>query len=148
VVDPNGVLVMRLASSEFLIEAVDADLESGTSTRARLLQPAHAAGVYPVVRQDLTVGISGKGLNGLLRQICSVDFLPLLETDALDGGPIILTSMIGVGVIAWPRRLDAEPALTLWCDPSFAHYFWSTLLEVARGSGAVTINPPADWTGV
>jgi hypothetical protein len=56
----------------------------------------------------------------------------------------VLTSMIGVGVIAWPQRLAIGPALTLWCDPSFAHYFWSTLLDVARGGGSIAIKSPAD----
>jgi hypothetical protein len=65
-----------------------------------------------------------------LRQTCSVDFAPLLERCGRDAGPIILTSMIGVGVVAFVRRAGEGPVLTLWADPSFAHYFWTTLLEV------------------
>jgi hypothetical protein len=47
--------------------------------------------------------------------------------------------MIGVGVVAWPRRTDSGSSLTVWLDPSFAHYFWTTLLEVGRGVGALVI---------
>jgi hypothetical protein len=47
--------------------------------------------------------------------------------------------MIGVGIVAWPRRrVGAEPAVTLWCEPSYAHYFWNTLLEVGADQGSIT----------
>jgi sarcosine oxidase subunit gamma len=141
VLGSNGVLVARLASSEFLIEAVDAGFERVANTRARLHQRSHPSVVYPVARQDLAIAIGGAGLNALLRQTCSVDFAPLLAAAAREGGPVVLTSMIGIGVLAWPRPTDTGPALTLWCDPSFAHYFWSTLLAVGRDSGDVTIHP-------
>jgi hypothetical protein len=41
--------------------------------------------------------------------------------------------------VAWPRRTASGPGLTVWLDPSFAHYFWTTLLEVGRGVGALVI---------
>jgi sarcosine oxidase gamma subunit len=75
----------------------------------------------------------------LLRQICSVDFEPELQASTADSGPVVLTSMIGVGVVAWPRRRDAEAGITLWIDPSFTHYLWTTLLEVSRDIGVVEI---------
>lgn len=129
-VDTRGVMVARLATSEFLIEALD----GGT-----LVTSFRPLDVYPVARQDLVVGIQGPGLQTLLRQICSVDFVPLFEVCGSQEGPIVLTSMIGVGVVAWPRRTDRGPSLTIWLDPSFAHYFWTTLLEVGRGVGALVI---------
>jgi sarcosine oxidase, subunit gamma len=152
-VDTRGVLVARLATSEFLIEAVDGGPEGVTAAAAPVsaslhqlswpMGPRGAAArpldVYPVARQDLVVGIQGPGLQTLLRQICSVDFVPLFEACGPHDGPIALTSMIGVGVVAWPRRTDSGPGLTVWLDPSFAHYFWTTLLEVGRGVGALVI---------
>jgi sarcosine oxidase subunit gamma len=90
-------------------------------------------------RQDMVVGIQGPGIQTLLRQICSVDFVPLFESSGPAAGPIVLTSMVGVGVVAWPRRTGSGPALRVWLDPSFAHYFWTTLLEVGRGVGALVI---------
>ena len=132
-IDSQGVLVARVATSEFLIEAVDGGAEGVLGSPARPLD------VYPVARQDLVVGIQGPGLQTLLRQICSVDFVPLFEACGPHDGSIALTSMIGVGVVAWPRRTDSGSSLTVWLDPSFAHYFWTTLLEVGRGVGALVI---------
>ena len=139
--DANGLLVARLATAEFLVEAV----EGAEATRrvAASLQQLRAASrpqsLYPVARQDLVVDIQGSAIQTLLRQICSVDFVPLFESSGPNAGPVVLTSMVGVGVVAWPRRTEGEAMLTLWLDPSFAHYFWTTLLEVARGVGTTII---------
>ena len=140
-VDASGVLVARLAASEFLIEAVEGGGERVAAARGQLASAARPAEVYPVARADLVIGVSGACLNLLLRQICSVDFAPLLESRAASSGAITLTSMIGVGVVALVREDgDREAALTLWVDPSFAHYFWTTVLEVARDLGTVTVH--------
>jgi sarcosine oxidase subunit alpha len=146
-VDASGVLVARLAAAEFLVEAVAAvaAVEGGAArvaaAREQLGSAVRPAEVYPVARADLVIGISGARLNLLLRQICSVDFAPLLESRAATPGAITLTSMIGVSVVAWVRAGgDGEAVLTLWVDPSFAHYFWTTLLEVGGDLGAVAVN--------
>jgi sarcosine oxidase, subunit gamma len=138
-VDAGGVLVARLATSEFLIEAVDGGAEGVSASLQELSSPSRPRDLYPVARQDLVVGIQGPGIQTLLRQICSVDFVPLFEACGAAAGPIALTSMIGVGVVAWPRRTESGSTLTVWLDPSFAHYFWTTLLEVGRGVGAMVI---------
>jgi sarcosine oxidase subunit gamma len=141
--DPAGVLVARLATSEFLLEPIAGNADRVEATRAELTQRRQPVTVYPVTRQDVVVTINGDGLHALLRQICSVDFAPLLAAAATGRGPVVLTSMVGVGVVAWPRLIEAatgeiSPALTLWCEPSYAHYFWNTLLEVGRDLGSVT----------
>ena len=145
-VDARGILVARLATSEFLIEGINGGAQAVAASLHQLAGPTGPPGsparppeVYPVARQDLVVGLQGPGLHRLLRQICSVDFVPLLEASGSHEGPIALTSMIGVGVVAWPRRTDSGSSLTVWLDPSFAHYFWTTLLEVGRGVGALVI---------
>ena len=138
-VDSQGVLVARLATSEFLIEAVGGGAEGISASLHQLGSSARPLDVYPVARQDLAVGVQGPDLQTLLRQICSVDFVPLFEACGPHEGPIALTSMIGVGVVAWPRRTDSGSSLTVWLDPSFAHYFWTTLLEVGRGVGTLVI---------
>lgn len=133
VLDGRGILVARLALSEFLIEAVDGGADEVAASAANLVLAAPPAGVYPFLRQDTVIGVSGAGLNALLRQICSVDFSTLLEQSASETGPVVLTSMIGVGVVAWPRRISGASSLTLWLDPSFGHYFCTTLRAVAGG---------------
>ncbi|HEY0766311.1 MAG TPA: glycine cleavage T C-terminal barrel domain-containing protein, partial [Steroidobacteraceae bacterium] len=140
-VDGGGVLVARLASAEFLVESVDGGAERVELARRQLGSAARPAQVYPVARSDLVIAIGGAHLNLLLRQICSVDFAAVLESCAPLSGPVTLTSMIGVGVVAFIRGGSGrEPVLTLWVDPSFAHYFWTTLLEVGRDLGGVTVN--------
>ena len=141
--DPSGVLVARLATSEFLLEPIAGSADRVEATRAELTQRRQPVTVYPVTRQDRVVTIQGDGLQALLRQICSVDFTPLLAAAAAGGGPVVLTSMVGVGVVAWPRLIEAAaaeiaPAVTLWCEPSYADYFWNTLLEVGQDLGSVT----------
>ena len=165
--DSRGVLVARLATSEFLIEAIDGGTEAVSASLQQSGRPITPPGwhlspqatsvnpsaslmsppptptrpldLYPVARQDLVVGIQGPSLHQLLRQVCSVDFVPLFEACGPHDGPVALTSMIGVGVVAWPRRTDSGSSLTVWLDPSFAHYFWTTLLEVGRGVGPLVI---------
>ena len=139
VVDGSGILVARLATSEFLIESADGGSERVDSSLRGLGSAARPGNVYPVARQDMVVGIQGSGIQTLLRQICSVDFVPLFESSGPDAGPVALTTMVGVGVVAWPRRTESGPTLRVWLDPSFAHYFWTTLLEVGRGVGAMVI---------
>ena len=139
--DTGGVLVARLATAEFLIEAADGGSERVEAARRQLGTSARPSDVYPVARQDLVIGIAGARTNSLLRQICSVDFALRLETCAPDSGPVILTSMIGVAAAAYVRRSpERGPVLTLWIDPSFAHYFWTNLLEVGRDLGGVLVN--------
>jgi sarcosine oxidase gamma subunit len=147
--DADGVLVARLASSEFLIESTEQATPAGqqrlAAAHAQLVVRAQPRDVYPVARQDSVMTISGTGLNALLRQVCGVDFAPLLDAAADTGEqPVLLTSMIGVGVVAWPRRIAAGVAVTLWCEPSYAHYFWNTLLEVAGQAGSVSMGVSDD----
>lgn len=134
-IDSEGVLVARLATAEFLVEAADGAAGRVESTLRRLTPPARPYDVYPVARQDLVIGIEGAATSALLRQTCSFDFAPLLERCDRDGGPVVLTSMIGVSVVAFVRRGSQNPVLTLWVDPSFARYFWMTLLEVGGDLG-------------
>jgi sarcosine oxidase gamma subunit len=130
--DRGSVLVARLATSEFLIEDIGGAGESVQSAW-RALESAHSpTGVYPVLRQDFVVSISGSGTPALLRQICNVDFEPVFAAHAAPDGPVVLTSMAGVGVVAWPVRTADHCSLTLWLDPSFAHYFSSTLGSIAQ----------------
>jgi sarcosine oxidase gamma subunit len=133
----EGALVARLATSEFLVEATGAEQERVESARRQV--ETRQPDVYPVARQDVVIGIDGPETNTLLRQICSVDFASALQASECDAGPIFLTSMIGVGVVAWPRRVGAEAGITLWADPSFAHYLWTTLHEVGRDIGVVVL---------
>ena len=129
--NPGNAWVARLATSEFLIEDLGGAGESVPSAWRALACTEPPPGVYPVLRQDFVVGISGLGTKALLRQICNVDFDPLFHGQAAPDGSIVLTSMAGVGVVAWPLCSADRCSITLWMDPSFAHYFQSTLRSIS-----------------
>jgi sarcosine oxidase subunit gamma len=139
----DGVLVGRLATSEFLVEAIDGSQQRVASAARELLASNRPADVYPVVRQDLVLSLEGPALNELLRQICSVDFSPPLEAARAAEGALVLTSMIGTGVVALAKLEGAGRRVELWVDPSFAHYFWTTLITVAADlGGGVRLEQP------
>lgn len=146
ILDAGGMLIARIATGEFLIEALEA---APSRLEAALRELRSAEGVYPVVRQDLALSIRGPRTAELLRQICSVDFVPRLADCAAPGGPVLLTSMMGVGVTAWVRRRAGQEAeVLLWLDPSFGEYFCSSLLEVAADLGVQLIDRTAPQQGV
>lgn len=120
----GGARVARLGVSEYFIE------DGVQSTLARMLARIACVpppGVYPVLRQDAALVLTGAALPDLLLQTCSVNFA------ALDPAlrPLLLTSMVGVGVLAIPTPApDGLPALRLWCDAAYGDYLWRTLLDM------------------
>ena len=124
----GGGLIARLGFTEFLIEGPDALI-------APLVSAPRAAGVYPVLRQDAALILGGARLDELLRQTCNVNFRPL----DLAARPVVLTSMVGVGVTVIPELRNGQPAVRIWCDGTYGHYLWETLLGIAveLGGGAV-----------
>jgi sarcosine oxidase subunit gamma len=130
--ESGEVLVARLATSEFLVESLDVEHARIRETAASLLDPAQRrAGLVPVLRQDLVLELTGARANDLLLETCNVNFAPFARDAEENGGRLVLTSMIGVGVIVILRRAGGELNYTLWCDPSFGHYLGSTLAGLA-----------------
>ena len=124
----GGGLIARLGFTEFLIEGPDALI-------APLASAPRAAGVYPVLRQDAALILGGARLDELLRQTCNVNFRPLDPATR----PVVLTSMVGVGVTVIPELRNGQPFVRVWCDGTYGHYLWETLLGIATelGGGAV-----------
>jgi sarcosine oxidase subunit gamma len=123
---PAGGLVARLGRTEFLIE--DA---RGDATCARLEALPIPPGVYPVLRQDAELVLTGSRVGDLLLQTCSIDFASL---DAA-ARPVVLTSMVGVGVTVALEAREAARRYRIWCDGTYAAYLWTTLVDVARDLG-------------
>lgn len=120
----GGARVARLGVSEYFIEDGEQSAFAPLLTRAASAPPP---GVYPVLRQDAALVLIGSALPDLLLQTCSVNVAALdLRTH-----PVLLTSMVGVGVLAImaPTR-DGTPALRLWCDAAYGDYLWRTLLGI------------------
>ncbi len=142
VVDDSGHLVARLATAEFLVEATGQQAHV-TTLATRLADPARRErGLVPVLRQDCVLELAGPAANDLLRQTCNVNFTPLARATTAGAGPLVLTTMIGVGVTIVPQRTASDTAFTIWADPSFGDYLLSTLVDIAKGLGGAIL---AGW---
>ena len=129
----GDILVARLATSEFLVESLAPASARLSEIAAGLLDPTQRrAGLVPVLRQDCVLELAGARANDLLVETCNVDFRPLARDAQASSGRLVTTSMIGVGVTVVPRREGSQVSYTIWCDPSFGHYFESTLTTVAN----------------
>lgn len=112
-----GGLIARLGLHEFLVEGFSV---------AKLAAPL-ASGVYPVLRQDTALMLKGARLNDLLLEACSVDF----RAFDLSARPVVLTSVVGVGVIAIPGEESGRPCCRIWCDGTYGEWFQKTLAGIA-----------------
>ncbi len=128
--DRDGILVARLATSEFLVEAM------GNAQRRveELRGDFPVASVYPVIRQDAAFALGGPRTRDLLLQTCSYPF-----DAAAPNSAVVMTSMVGVGVTIIPRDVGAHTEFRIWCDPSFGLYLWSTLVAIATELGGGVI---------
>jgi sarcosine oxidase subunit gamma len=134
--DDAGHLIARLATSEFLIEALGVEQDRVASIAAELHDPARRTrGLVPVQRQDLVIELAGPRANDLLRQTCNVNFAALARDETHGTGPLVLTMMTGVGVTVVPQVGAHGASFTIWADPSFGHYLWSTLADITKGLG-------------
>ena len=135
-VDARGLLSARLATSEFLFEATLDEANATLAAARRALELAETpSGVYPVLRQDFVLELHGPEVHDLFAQTCAVDLLPLERDSTAAGGPVVLTSMIGVGVVIACRPGADGARFTIWSDPSYSHYFWTQLLAIATSMG-------------
>lgn len=129
----GGGYLMRLGMSEFFLE----DAPSGTFVKyiSEKLGPDGHAGVYPVRRQDAGMVLCGKMQNELLAQTCNVNFAGMDGSDRI----VVMTSMTGVSVVMIQAEVNGEPSWKIWCDGTFGHYLWDTLLEIALETGGGVI---------
>ena len=143
VLDDAGHIVARLATSEFLVEATGEQQARVAELAAGLEDPARrVSGVVPVLRQDLVVELTGPRAIDLLRQACNVNFSVFTQAVTNRTGALVLTMMIGVGVTVIPQVNQQGASFMIWADPSFGHYVWSTLADIAKGLGGEIL---ADW---
>lgn len=131
-VDETGVLAARLATSEFLLESTQtASDEPIGSLRNALHSGEYPKGVYPVLRSDFVLEISGVRSDELFLQTCAVDVAPVARASTASMGPIVMTSMIGVAVVLACRQTPGSPRFTVWSDPSYSTYFHTQLQAIA-----------------
>jgi sarcosine oxidase, subunit alpha len=136
----NDSLIARLGLNEYLIESESA----WTKFMANQNFPTQ---VYPVLRQDAAISLSGPAVNSLLLQTCNINFQAL----NLEERPVVITTMVGVTVQVIPVTLNGEVTYRIWCDGTFGPYFWQTLHKIAHdleGSKTNTdylLKVPQNW---
>jgi sarcosine oxidase, subunit gamma len=123
--DDSWNVVGRLGYTEFFLE------EHGEATGVAALEQLVAAdftGACPVLRGDTAMVLGGERAAEVLAQVCNVNF------SALDIGqrPVVMTLMVGVGVLVLPQRQPDGAVHRIWCDPSFGTYLWETLEEAVQ----------------
>jgi len=129
----DATLLARLGLNEYVLAGPQA-----SEAIARVTTQEAPAGVYPVPRFDAEIVLTGRAVHELLKQTCSFDF----ESLDLAARPLVMTSMVGVGVTVIALCVSPVPVYRVWCDGSYGGYLWTTLVEVATslGGGAVGLD--------
>jgi len=123
--DDSPNVIARLGNTEFFIEE-QGDAPGIAALEARLAEPLD--GAYPVLREDVALEIGGVGAADVLAQVCNVD-LAALDTATK---PIVMTLMIGIGVLVLPQRRDDGTVYRIWCDPTLGATLESELEEIIK----------------
>lgn len=124
-------LVLRLGSSEFLIE----DQLGGSASTRLASDTARVASVYKVPRADAAFIVSGREALNLFSELCSLD----LHEKSLAAKDLIMTQVAGISATVIRQTLNGEPIYRVWCDGTYGPYMWEVLIEIATelGGGAV-----------
>ena len=121
----NGGLIARTGGSEFFLESGPIGWPSQAAADG-LGIPSSKDGVYPVLRQDASLIISGSRAGELFRHVSSYDFIGQVHND------LVFTPIAGVSCSVLRTTLNQRPVFRLWTDGTYGHYIWHTLLEVAK----------------
>jgi len=134
----NGGLIARTGGSEFFLEGGPVGWDSSPvpvldGTGVPSYESIVGPGVYPVLRQDASLIISGSRAGELFRHVSSYDFITDPHPD------LVFTPVAGVSCSVLRTELNGIPVFRLWTDGTYGLYIWHTLLEVAKelGGGAV-----------
>jgi sarcosine oxidase subunit gamma len=126
-------LVLRLGSSEFLIE----DQLGGSVCNRLASDKARVASAYKVPRADAAFIVSGSEVLNLFSELCSLD----LREKSLAAKDLIMTQVAGISATVIRQTLNGESVYRVWCDGTYGSYMWEVLIEIATelGGGAVGV---------
>lgn len=131
VLNADQTLVMRLGSSEFLIE----DQAGGQICKKLVADNVRVAGVYKVPHADAAYLLAGSEVLNLLSEVCSLD----LRESALLANKLVMTQVAGISATVLWQSINSETIYRLWCDGTYGAYMKHALLEItAELSGVVT----------
>jgi sarcosine oxidase subunit gamma len=124
-------LVLRLGSSEFLIE----DQFGGSACTRLASDTTRLESVYKVPRADAAFIVSGSDVLNLFSELCSLD----LREKSLAAKDLIMTQVAGISATVIRQTLNGESVYRVWCDGTYGPYMWEVLIEIATelGGGAV-----------
>jgi sarcosine oxidase subunit gamma len=124
--EPSNV-ILRLGTSEFFLEEREPAIGR---TRCQVLAEElfePVLGVYPVLRQDLSLQLAGSDANRILTEAGSFDFAAL----AAASQQVVMTLLLGVAVIVIAQGDEALRSYRIWCDPSYGSSLYSALSNIA-----------------
>lgn len=127
----DGGLMIRLPGEEFF-------LESGVANEvvpALIGREVPVSDVFPVVRQEATLLLSGARSPEVLAQTCGLDITKLPQDRA------VMTRVAGVSCTMLPQQVQGVQAFRIWVDCSYAVYLWDTLVEIGTELGGHMIGP-------
>ncbi len=128
----KDVLVLRLGSSEFLVEQqVSGDVCKQLNEASEVNTP----GVYKVLRADAAFVISGDQILTMFSELCKLD----LSDKALEPNQLIMTQIADISATLVPEIINDRLVIRLWCDGTYGAYMWRVLHQLAQelGGGAV-----------
>ena len=123
-------LVMRLGSSEFLIE----DQTGGEACKKLLAVTLREPNVYKVPRADASYLLAGSDVVNLLSELCALD----LRESALLENDVVMTQVAGISAVILRQTSNNEPVYRLWCDGTYHIYMRHVLDEVAVELGNIS----------
>ena len=126
-------LVMRLGSSEFLLEDQLLENQTGGETCNKLLADTlRVPNVYKVPRADAAYLLAGSAVLNLLSELCALD----LRESALSENDVVMTQVAGISATILRQTLNNETVYRLWCDGTYNIYMQQVLDEIAVELGA------------
>jgi sarcosine oxidase subunit gamma len=127
-----GTLVLRLGSSEFLVED---QLIGKACAKLQAFDQTNIQSAYQVARADAAFVLSGSEALNLLSELCVLD----LRDSALPSNVVVMTQIAGISATLIRESLSGEQVYRIWCDGTYGGYLWKILIEIAQelGGGAV-----------
>lgn len=122
----DHAIVMRLGSSEFLIE----DQIDGEVSAKLEADNLRISGVYKVPRADAAYSLAGSDVQNLLAELCALD----LRESALAENAVVMTQIAGISATLLRHSVNNETVYKIWCDGTYEVYMHHILSEIVQDS--------------
>ncbi len=120
----NNTLVLRLGSSEFVIE----DQTGGVACTQLAEDSKRVTGVYKVPHADAAYLLAGSHATNILSELCELD---LSEATLVDN-TLGMTQVAGISATLLRQSLAGETIYRIWCDGTYGDYMRHILDEMTE----------------